>query len=59
VDDELPVECLLQDVNVKLHLYGKQGAKPGRKMGHFNVLAEHVDDAKQHAVSVYKKLMSH
>ena len=59
VDDELPVECLLQDVNVKLHLYGKQGAKPGRKMGHFNVLAEHVDDAKQHAVGVYKKLMSH
>jgi 5-(carboxyamino)imidazole ribonucleotide synthase len=59
VDDELPVECLLQDVNVKLHLYGKQGAKPGRKMGHFNVLAEHVNDAKQHAVGVYKKLMSH
>ena len=59
VDDELPVECLLQDVNVKLHLYGKQGAKPGRKMGHFNVLAEHIDDAKQHAVSVYKKLMGH
>ncbi len=58
VNDELPVECLLEDVNVKLHLYGKQGAKPGRKMGHFNVLAEHVDVAKQHAVNVYEKLMS-
>ena len=59
VDGELPVDELLQDVNVKLHLYGKQGAKPGRKMGHFNVLADDVVDAKAHAEHVYKKLMSH
>jgi 5-(carboxyamino)imidazole ribonucleotide synthase len=25
--------------NVKLHLYGKDEARPGRKMGHYNVLA--------------------
>ncbi len=30
---------LLGHGNVKLHLYGKQAARPGRKMGHFNVLA--------------------
>ena len=30
---------LLAHGNVKLHLYGKQAARPGRKMGHFNVLA--------------------
>jgi len=29
---------LLARPAVKLHLYGKQAARPGRKMGHFNVL---------------------
>lgn len=29
---------LLSHPNIKLHLYGKQTARPGRKMGHFNVL---------------------
>ncbi|OYW15407.1 MAG: 5-(carboxyamino)imidazole ribonucleotide synthase [Hydrogenophilales bacterium 12-64-6] len=29
---------LLAYPNIKLHLYGKQTARPGRKMGHFNVL---------------------
>ena len=29
---------LLAHPNVKLHLYGKETARPGRKMGHFNVL---------------------
>jgi len=36
---------LLDHPNVKLHLYGKQEARPGRKMGHFNVLAANLDDA--------------
>ncbi|RCL45872.1 MAG: 5-(carboxyamino)imidazole ribonucleotide synthase [Candidatus Thioglobus sp.] len=58
INGELPVAELLQDVNVKLHLYGKQDAKPGRKMGHFNVLADDVADAITHAQQVYKKLMS-
>ena len=31
-------ERLLARGNVKLHLYGKQAARAGRKMGHFNVL---------------------
>jgi 5-(carboxyamino)imidazole ribonucleotide synthase len=29
---------LLAHPAIKLHLYGKQAARPGRKMGHFNVL---------------------
>lgn len=29
---------ILSDDNVKLHLYGKMQARPGRKMGHFSVL---------------------
>ena len=31
-------DALLAHPNVKLHLYGKESARPGRKMGHFNVL---------------------
>jgi 5-(carboxyamino)imidazole ribonucleotide synthase len=31
-------ETLLAHPAIKLHLYGKASARPGRKMGHFNVL---------------------
>jgi 5-(carboxyamino)imidazole ribonucleotide synthase len=31
-------DTLLGEPNLKLHLYGKEQARPGRKMGHFNVL---------------------
>lgn len=31
-------DTLLAHPNIKLHLYGKEAARPGRKMGHFNVL---------------------
>ncbi len=56
-ENVFPSNTLFDDVNVKVHLYGKQGAKPGRKMGHFNVLAENVTVAKQHAQLVYKRMM--
>jgi 5-(carboxyamino)imidazole ribonucleotide synthase len=36
--------------NVKLHLYGKLEARPGRKMGHLTALAESADQAAQHAL---------
>jgi 5-(carboxyamino)imidazole ribonucleotide synthase len=36
---------LLAHPNVKLHLYGKDSARPGRKMGHFNVLDADPDAA--------------
>jgi len=36
---------LLAHPNIKLHLYGKQTARPGRKMGHFNVLDADTDAA--------------
>lgn len=38
-------DILLKCDNVHVHQYGKQQARPGRKMGHFTVLAETVDDA--------------
>jgi len=36
---------LLRHPGVKLHLYGKAEARPGRKMGHYNCLAESVEAA--------------
>lgn len=38
-------EKLLANPDVKLHLYGKEAARPGRKMGHFNVLDADADAA--------------
>jgi 5-(carboxyamino)imidazole ribonucleotide synthase len=35
----------LEDPSVKLHLYGKQEARAGRKMGHLTALAETAEDA--------------
>ena len=35
----------LQFPNVKLHLYGKAEARPGRKMGHLTALAETAEEA--------------
>lgn len=40
---------LLAEPRLKLHLYGKGEARPGRKMGHFSVLAESVDVALNRA----------
>ena len=42
--------------NVKLHLYGKTEARPGRTMGHFNVLAVDVGSALMEAESVFNAL---
>ncbi|MXS86417.1 5-(carboxyamino)imidazole ribonucleotide synthase [Nitrosomonas sp. HPC101] len=36
---------ILRHPQAKLHLYGKREAKPGRKMGHFTVLADSVEEA--------------
>ncbi len=38
-------QVLLQHPNLKLHLYGKRAARPGRKMGHFNVVAPTLEAA--------------
>jgi 5-(carboxyamino)imidazole ribonucleotide synthase len=38
-------DTLLTQANNKLHLYGKKEARPGRKMGHFNVLATSIEQA--------------
>jgi 5-(carboxyamino)imidazole ribonucleotide synthase len=43
--DTPPWQQLLSHPQAKLHLYGKRHARPGRKMGHFNCLADDLDIA--------------
>jgi len=38
--------ALLRLADVKLHLYGKREARPGRKMGHLTVLAATPEEAR-------------
>ena len=47
---------LLDHPNVKLHLYGKPEARPGRKMGHFNVISVNIDDALKLAQELKQQL---
>jgi 5-(carboxyamino)imidazole ribonucleotide synthase len=44
---------LLNKPDIKLHLYGKREARAGRKMGHFNVLADTPELAMQSANMVF------
>ncbi|MEA3198774.1 MAG: 5-(carboxyamino)imidazole ribonucleotide synthase [Thermoplasmata archaeon] len=41
-----------------LHLYGKAEARPGRKMGHVTVTAEHTDDALAKCEAIHAALMT-
>lgn len=49
---------LLTEPNIKLHLYGKQSARAGRKMGHFNVLAADTETAMQQAEQAFVALQA-
>jgi 5-(carboxyamino)imidazole ribonucleotide synthase len=49
-------DSLLTEDNVKLHLYGKQQARIGRKMGHFNVLGSDTDSAMAQAERLFDAL---
>jgi len=55
-DDSPAWDRLLSQPNVMLHLYGKKSARIGRKMGHFNVLAESGQSALQQANSLKEAL---
>lgn len=44
--------------DVKLHLYGKTTARPGRKMGHLTALAARTADARQQVLSARDLLYS-
>lgn len=47
---------VLQHRELKLHLYGKKEARPGRKMGHFNVMASEVEQALKIAQQAYASI---
>ena len=47
---------LLVHPEIKLHLYGKKEARPGRKMGHFNVLTSDVEKALEVAELAFDEL---
>ncbi len=51
-------EHVLRHPRAKLHLYGKTGAKPGRKMGHFTVLADNVEEALAAATLIKADLLA-
>jgi 5-(carboxyamino)imidazole ribonucleotide synthase len=46
--------CAMPDV--KLHLYGKADARPGRKMGHLTVIAGSADEALRRALAAREAL---
>jgi 5-(carboxyamino)imidazole ribonucleotide synthase len=49
-------EHVLRHPRAKLHLYGKREARPGRKMGHYTVLADSVEVALAEALDARAKL---
>ena len=56
-DNQAPKwEKLMAHNNVMLHLYGKREARPGRKMGHYNVLAADVESALKLAREIQQQL---
>jgi 5-(carboxyamino)imidazole ribonucleotide synthase len=48
---------LLAHPQVRLHLYGKTHAAPGRKMGHFLLIADNPDQSYQQAESLLQDMM--
>ena len=49
-------ECVLRVPAAKLRLYGKDSARPGRKMGHYCVLARDCESALRAAESIKQQL---
>ena len=47
---------LFNQPNLKLHLYGKHEARPGRKMGHFTVIGEEAPQVLAIAMSAREQI---
>jgi len=45
-------QYVFSNPQLKMHLYGKQSARPGRKMGHLTILNASLDDAIEQAMQV-------
>lgn len=55
-DGEPEWHLLFEDVNLKQHLYGKHEARPGRKMGHYTVIGEHLDQVLDAAMTARERI---
>jgi len=55
-DGEPEWDVLFEQLDLKLHLYGKHEARRGRKMGHFTVIGEHAEDVVAHAMSARRRI---
>ncbi len=55
-DGEPDWQAVLDDPRVHLHLYGKQAARPGRKMGHITALADTPSAALQVALAARSRV---
>lgn len=49
-------DVILSEPRAKLHLYGKREPRAGRKMGHFTVCADKIEDALERARALKAKL---
>ena len=50
-------EHVLRYPRAKLHLYGKHEARPGRKMGHYTVLGDSVEEALRAALEIREHVL--
>ena len=55
-DGEPAWDRVLAMHDLKLHLYGKDGAREGRKMGHLTVLGDTPSDAAEKALNARRSL---
>ena len=56
-NDSVPAwEHLLERPEARLYLYGKSEARPGRKMGHFNLLHPDLEEALRLATTIHQRL---
>lgn len=56
-DGEPDWSAALSDPRVNLHLYGKDDARPGRKMGHLTATAESVEAAREAVLTARNRLV--
>lgn len=54
--DEPDWAQLLAVPNLKLHLYGKHHARPGRKMGHFTVIGDNPEAVQKSALAARRAI---
>ena len=47
----------LSSPEAAVHIYGKEDARPGRKMGHITVTGNHLPDVRQHAEEAASKII--